>query len=73
MRWLQDEEKDLWQMKIKRWRQKAVDRKELASIIMKTKAIGGPYIQGVRREMTSNMITLKTHTLQQQILLSYLI
>ena len=33
LRWLKDEEKDLWQMKIKRWYQKAVDREELASII----------------------------------------
>jgi hypothetical protein len=49
MRWLKDEEKDLWQIKIKRWRQKAADRKELASVIMKTKAIRGPKIQGVRK------------------------
>jgi plasmid rolling circle replication initiator protein Rep len=42
LRWLKDEGKDLWQMKIKRWRQKAVDREELASIIMKTKFIRGP-------------------------------
>jgi len=42
LRWLKDEGKDLWQMKIKRWRQKTVDREELASIIMKTKVIRGP-------------------------------
>ena len=33
MRWLEDVEKDLREMKVKRWRQKAVDREEWASII----------------------------------------
>ena len=27
LRWLEDAEKDLWEMKVERWRQKAVDRK----------------------------------------------
>jgi len=26
LRWLEDVERDLWKMKVKRWRQKAVDR-----------------------------------------------
>ena len=33
MRWLEHAEKDAWEMKVKRWRQKAVDRKERASVI----------------------------------------
>ena len=28
LRWLEDVEKDLWEMKVKRWRQKTVDREE---------------------------------------------
>jgi hypothetical protein len=31
MRWLEDVKKDLREMKVKRWQQKAVDREELAS------------------------------------------
>jgi hypothetical protein len=30
------------EMKFKRWRQKAVDREELASVIKETKAVRGP-------------------------------
>ena len=33
MRWLEDVEKDLREVKVKRWRQKAVDREEWAFII----------------------------------------
>jgi hypothetical protein len=33
LKWLKDEEKDLQQMNIKRWSQRAVDREEFASII----------------------------------------
>jgi len=35
-------EKDLWEMKLKRWRQKAVDREEWGSIIMEAKFFTGP-------------------------------
>jgi hypothetical protein len=31
LRWLEDVEKDLGEMKVKRWRQKAVDREEWVS------------------------------------------
>ena len=41
LRWLEDVEKDLWEMKVKRWLQKAVDREEWASIIEETKAPKG--------------------------------
>jgi hypothetical protein len=34
--------KDLWEMMVKRWRQKAVDREEWVSIIKEAKAIRGP-------------------------------
>jgi hypothetical protein len=33
LRWPEDVGKDLLEMKIKRWRQKAVDREEWASVI----------------------------------------
>jgi hypothetical protein len=34
--------KDLWEMKVKRWRQKAVDREEWASTNKEAKALRGP-------------------------------
>ena len=47
MRLLDGVEKDLWEMKVKRWRQKAVDREEWASVIKETKVVKGPCSQGV--------------------------
>jgi hypothetical protein len=47
MRWLEGVEKDLREVKFKRWRQKAVDREEWASVIKETKAVRGPCSQGV--------------------------
>jgi hypothetical protein len=41
LRWLEDIEKDLLKMKVKRWRQKAVDREEWASIIKKAQLSEG--------------------------------
>jgi hypothetical protein len=35
LRWLEDVEEDLREMKFKRWRQKAVDREEWASVIFR--------------------------------------
>jgi len=42
LRWLEDTEKDLREMKVKRWRQKAVGREEWASVVTETKAVRGP-------------------------------
>jgi hypothetical protein len=42
LRWLEDVEKDLWEMEVKRWRQKAVDTEEWASVIKEAKALWGP-------------------------------
>ena len=39
MRGLEDVERDLQEMKVKKWRQKAVDREELAFVIEETKAL----------------------------------
>jgi len=39
MRWLDDVEKGVWEVKIKRWRQKTVDREEWASLIKDAKAV----------------------------------
>jgi hypothetical protein len=42
LRWLEDAEKSVWELKVKGWRQKAVDREEGASVIKETKAVRGP-------------------------------
>jgi len=47
MRWLEDVERDLCEMKVKRWRQKAVDRDEWASVIKEAKNVREPYSEGV--------------------------
>ena len=39
LRRLEDAEKDPWEKKVKRWRLKAVDREEWASVIKKAKAL----------------------------------
>ena len=38
LRWLEDVE----EMKVKRWREKAVDREEMVSVIREAKAVRGP-------------------------------
>jgi hypothetical protein len=45
LRCLEDVEKDLLEMKVKKWREKAVDRVEWASAIKEAKALRGPYSQ----------------------------
>jgi hypothetical protein len=47
LRWIEDVEKDLRETKVKRWRQKLVNRKEWASVITEAKALRGPYRRGV--------------------------
>ena len=42
VRWLEVVQKDLQEMKVKRWRQKAVDREEWTLVIKEGKAIIGP-------------------------------
>jgi hypothetical protein len=42
LRWLEAVEKDLQEMKVKRYRQKAVDREEWAYVIKEAKAVRGP-------------------------------
>jgi len=49
LRWLEDAEKNLWDMKVKRWRQKAVDREEWASAIKEPKARRRSYSQGSKQ------------------------
>jgi hypothetical protein len=46
-RWLEDVEKDLRKMKVKRWRQKTVDREEWVPVMKGSKALTGVYSQGV--------------------------
>ena len=47
LRWWEDVEKDLQDMKGERWRQKVVDREEWASATNETKALRRPYSQGI--------------------------
>jgi hypothetical protein len=46
-RWLEDVDKNVREIKVKRWRQKAVDRVERASLTQETKVLRGPQSQGV--------------------------
>jgi hypothetical protein len=48
-RWPEDAEKGLREMQIQRRRRKAIDRVEWASVIKKSKALRGPYSQGVSK------------------------
>jgi len=47
--WLEDVEKDLREMRVKRWRQKAVDREEWAFVIKAAKTPGGPQGRAVTK------------------------
>jgi hypothetical protein len=49
LRLLEDVKKDLREMKVKRWRQKAVDREEWASVIREAKDLRGPQSQEVSK------------------------
>ena len=49
LKWLEDVEKDLWEMKFKRQQQRAVDREEWVSVIKEVKALRGPQSQGVSK------------------------
>ena len=49
LRWLETVQNDLQEMKVKRWRQKALRREKWASIIKEAKAVRGPYSQGVSK------------------------
>lgn len=42
LRWMEDVEKDLREMEVKRWRQKTVCSEEWAPIIKEAKALRGP-------------------------------
>jgi hypothetical protein len=42
LRWLEDVEKDLKQLKVRGWRRKAVDRQEWVNILKEAKALRGP-------------------------------
>jgi hypothetical protein len=42
VRWLEGVQKDLQEMKVKRWRQKKGDREEWASVIKEGKVLRGP-------------------------------
>jgi hypothetical protein len=42
LRWLEYVERDLLEMKVKRWRQKPINRSEWASVVKEAKALGGP-------------------------------
>jgi len=46
LKWLKDVEKFLQKTKVKRWRQKALDREEKASVIKESRALRVPYSRG---------------------------
>ena len=46
-RWLQAVGKDIQEIKVKRWRQRAVDREEWASVIKQATALRGPHSREV--------------------------
>jgi len=48
MRWLEHVEKDALEMKAKRWRQKAVEREDRASVIKEAKTLRGPQKLGAK-------------------------
>jgi hypothetical protein len=56
LRWLEDVEEDLHEMKVKIWRQKAVDREEWASVVKEAKAVRGPRSQGVSKYVSFRII-----------------
>jgi len=41
LRWLENVQKDLWEMKVKRWWQRAIDREEWASVFKVAKVLRG--------------------------------
>ena len=47
LRWLDDVEKDLWEMKVKKWKWKAADREAWEFVIEGAKAVRGQESQGV--------------------------
>jgi hypothetical protein len=47
LRWLEDVEKNLRDMKFNRWRQKEIDSEEWAYVIKKAKAVRGLYSRGL--------------------------
>jgi hypothetical protein len=47
VRWLEDVEQHVLEMKIKRWRHGVVDREEWASVIKEASALRRPYSQVV--------------------------
>jgi hypothetical protein len=49
LRWLHGVEKDLWDIKVKRWQQKRMDREDRVSVIKELKAFRGPQSQGVSK------------------------
>ena len=51
LRWLEDVEKDPWEMEVKRWREKADDSEEWASVIKGAKALRGRESQEVSKQV----------------------
>ena len=52
MRWLEDVQKDLQEMKVKRWRENIIDREEGVSVIKKAKSLRGPHNQEVSKTVS---------------------
>ena len=52
LRWLEDVQKDLQEMKVKRWRENIIDREEGVSVIKKAKSLRGPHNQEVSKTVS---------------------
>ena len=65
LRWLEDLDENIQEMKFKRWRQKAVDREKQASAIKKARAVRGQERQGIRK--TFQKYNPPTRSFQQTI------
>jgi hypothetical protein len=49
LRWLEGAEKGLWEVKVKRWGQKAAAREDWATLIMEARVRRRPQSQGVSK------------------------
>jgi hypothetical protein len=56
LRWLEDVEEDLREMKVKIRRHKAADREEWAFVVKEAKAVRGPYSQAVSKYVSFRVI-----------------
>jgi len=62
LKWLEDVGKNRRELKVKGWRQKAVDREEWVSVIQQAKALRGPQSQGVSNIYIPSTLMMNYYT-----------